>query len=84
MSLVERLQRRVHTNLHEPGFENLSAHNILIYARNEHIPPNEIVHEAMLLVSPPATTVDSMSLSPMAVAGRTFTEREAVSSQMYC
>ncbi|WMV12882.1 hypothetical protein MTR67_006267 [Solanum verrucosum] len=56
--------------------------NILIYARNKYIPPNEIVLGAMLLVSPPTTTEHSMSLSPMAVAGRAFTEREAFSSQI--
>ncbi|XP_015083755.2 GATA transcription factor 26-like [Solanum pennellii] len=67
LSLVERLHRQLHNILQEPDFENVSTddENILIYARNKYIPPNEIGLGAMLLVSPPAATEHLTSLSPM-------------------
>ncbi|XP_055819220.1 GATA transcription factor 26-like [Solanum dulcamara] len=67
LSPVERLQRQLYNNLQEPDFENISAddENILIYARNKYIPPNEIGLGAKLLVSP-TTTAEHSSLSPMA------------------
>lgn len=68
LSPVERLQRQLHNNLQESDFENISAddENILIYARNKDIPPDEIGLGAMLLVSPTTTVEHSTSLSPMA------------------
>ncbi|KAH0727464.1 hypothetical protein KY290_003186 [Solanum tuberosum] len=68
LSPVERLQRQLHNILQEPDFENISAddENILIYARNKYIPPNEIGLGAKLLVSPPTATEHLTSLSPMA------------------
>lgn len=68
LSPVERLQRQLYNNLQEPDFENISANdeNILIYARNKYIPPNEIGLGSMLLVSPTTTTERSTPLSPMA------------------
>ncbi|KAK4740045.1 hypothetical protein R3W88_003742 [Solanum pinnatisectum] len=60
--------RQLHNILQEPDFENISAdgENILIYARNKYIPPNEIGLGAKLLVSPPTATEHLTSLSPMA------------------
>uniref|UniRef100_M1CFA6 GATA transcription factor n=1 Tax=Solanum tuberosum TaxID=4113 RepID=M1CFA6_SOLTU len=68
LSPVERLQRQLHNILQEPDFENISANdeNILIYASNKYIPPNEIGLGAMLLVSPPTATEHLASQSPMA------------------
>ncbi|XP_049389203.1 GATA transcription factor 26-like [Solanum stenotomum] len=68
LSPVERLQRQLHNILQEPDFENISAddENILIYASNKYIPPNEIGLGAMLLVSPPTATEHLTSQSPMA------------------
>ncbi|KAK6805719.1 hypothetical protein RDI58_003504 [Solanum bulbocastanum] len=68
LSPVERLQRQLHNILQEPDFENISAddENIVIYARNKYIPPNEIGLGAKLLVSPPTATEHLTSLSPMA------------------
>ncbi|XP_069146314.1 GATA transcription factor 26-like isoform X1 [Solanum lycopersicum] len=67
LSPIERLHRQLHNILQEPDFENVSTddENILIYARNKYIPPNEIGLGAMLLVSPPAATEHLTSLSPV-------------------
>ncbi|MCD7461920.1 hypothetical protein HAX54_047377 [Datura stramonium] len=68
LSPVDRLQRQLYNILQESDAEDISAddENILIYAQNKYIHPNEIGLGAVLLASPTTTTERTTSLSSVA------------------